>query len=388
MSTVRIARVVCLALLSLLSVQCGRNAAVDRAVKAFQSREGDVRIAVVWPFASRSDGFRDGVRLAVEHVNGESGVLGRRLVATYRDDGDQADQAVTIARDLVQDPDLVAVIGHYSAEAALPASIQYHTAGVLYLSTGATEPDLTMHKFPMLLSLMPSDQGFGDAVARISTHPGFETVSRIAILNTDDKDGRSFATGVSYAVSRSERPLAILGQFSFRGVEASFVNVLSQIAPLPVDLVLLSCPDASAGRLITQARDMGINARFIGSHKLDTPRLWEVGGEHVEGTMVMSIYTPYAQDSAAIAFRDAFLRRYGVEPDPWAAIGYDAVMSLVTAMTASNSTVPALVADMMRVSKAGRGATGPISFDHYGLRESCPIHYKVMREGSFIYPQI
>lgn len=382
------ARLLLVALAALALVQCGRNPAEERALRAYERKEGEIRIGVVWPFASRNDGFRDGVRLAIEHVNASGGVQGRPLAPVYEDDGDRAERALAIARRLGEDPDVVAVIGHFSAEVSLPASLLYHQAGILYLSTGTTEPDLTMHKFPMVLSLMPSDHGFGAAVARLPSEPGFDTIRRIVILNSDDKDGRSFATGISYAISNSGVPLQILGQFSFRGTEASFVSLLARIAEIPADAVVVSCPEPPAGRLITQARDMGISARFIGSPKLDTLRLWDSAGEHAEGTMVMSVYTPYARDTAAREFRDAFLRRYGADPDAWAAVGYDAVRAMASAMASSNSTVPALVADMMRSNMALPGATGILSFDDYGLRESCPIQYKVLREGTFLYPQM
>ena len=100
-----------------------------------------VKIGLVAPFEGRYRyvGY-DAIyaaRLAIREINEAGGVAGWRLELVAYDDRGDAAFARAVARDLIVDPDVVAVIGHYRQESTEAAAPLYADAGVPLLTIGA-----------------------------------------------------------------------------------------------------------------------------------------------------------------------------------------------------------------------------------------------------------
>lgn len=360
-----------------------------KKVRAQRARDsgGEVKIGVAWPFEDHPDKFRQGAELAIEEVNAAGGIMGRKLFAEFKDDGNTQKSAEAVAAGFVSDLDIVAVIGHYRSEVALPLSITYDHAGVLFISPGATDPNLTHHRFPMVFGSMPNDDEFGRNIHHIREFEGYQNVQRLVVLNSDDIDGRSFATAVQYHLARGDSGLKVVGQYSFRANETNFRRMLSGLSGKGFDAIVLACDEPPAGLLMRQAREMGIMQPFIGGTSLDSLDLWKSAGRAADGTMVASIYSMRDERPAAVHFRDAFKKRFGKVADPWAAQGYDAVKMLAAAMNQSATTVPSVVADALRLNIIWEGATGTLNFDDQdGHMEGANIVVKIMYDGQWTYP--
>ncbi len=374
---------------AVLLAACGGNdAAYDRAVRAYFSK-GDVVVGVAWSFAaSPSHRFLEGVQLALDEVNAKGGVMGRPMVIRVEDEGVTAEEGRRVARRFAADPDLVAVIGHRSSEVALPASIIYEQSGITFLSTGATDPYLTLHGFKNVFRLLPSDEDYSRAIAGLRLYRGYKPIRRAVIIHTDDVDGNSFATTIQYQLSRESQAMDIVSVQHFNPEETNFRTLLSKLSDVTYDVILLQSPATAAALLMRQAREMGITAPFIGKSALDTLDLWNEAGVASNGTMIATNYSPREIRPAALDFHEKFIARYGEVPDVRAARGYDAVMTLAGAMNRCRSTVPVTVQDTLRVNYSAEGVTGPIDFDENGDLVDEHVFFKVLRDGKFIYPEI
>jgi len=92
---------------------------------------------------SFSEPYRRGWMLALEQINAEGGVLGRKLEVRSRDDRGNPDDAVKAAQALVEKDDAVALFGGYSSEVALALSSYADTNKVLYLAVAPLSQRLT-----------------------------------------------------------------------------------------------------------------------------------------------------------------------------------------------------------------------------------------------------
>jgi branched-chain amino acid transport system substrate-binding protein len=88
----------------------------------------------------------EAAKLAVADLNLRGGVLGEQIELITADDYCDGEQAVAAANKLVS-AGVVAVFGHLCSGAAIPASKIYSDAGLLMVSTGATNPKLTEQGF-------------------------------------------------------------------------------------------------------------------------------------------------------------------------------------------------------------------------------------------------
>ncbi len=76
-------------------------------------------------------------RLAVKEINQAGGVNGWHIELVAYDDRGNAAFARSVARDLLTDPDIVAVVGHFRQESTEAAAPLYIAAGMPLLSVGA-----------------------------------------------------------------------------------------------------------------------------------------------------------------------------------------------------------------------------------------------------------
>ena len=97
-----------------------------------------------------------GAEVAVADLNAKGGVLGEQIELITADDYCDGEQAVAAANKLVADR-VVAVFGHQCSGAAIPASKIYADAGILMISTGATNPQLTEQGFTNVFRVVGRD---------------------------------------------------------------------------------------------------------------------------------------------------------------------------------------------------------------------------------------
>lgn len=107
---------------------------------ACQSVAPVIKIGLVAPFegSHRAIGY-DAIysaRLAVRQLNQAGGVAGYRVALVALDDAGDPDLALEVARSLVVDPQVVAVLGHWLPETTAVAAPIYAEANVAFIPLG------------------------------------------------------------------------------------------------------------------------------------------------------------------------------------------------------------------------------------------------------------
>jgi branched-chain amino acid transport system substrate-binding protein len=135
-----------------------------------------------------------GIQLALAEINAAGGIHGVPLKVEVRDDRASGEQAVRVAAAFVQNPDVIAVIGHAGSGAMVPAARVYDAGKLVALGTTPSTPDLTgMSRW--VFRLISSDSVNGITLANFasafSTQLGRQP--RAAILYTNDAYGRGLS---------------------------------------------------------------------------------------------------------------------------------------------------------------------------------------------------
>jgi branched-chain amino acid transport system substrate-binding protein len=113
-------------------------------------------VPLTGPVAWGGAGHQVGAEIAVDDLNAKGGVLGQRVEMIAVDDFCTADQGLAAARKLV-DAGVAAVFGLICSDVAIPASRAYAEAGVLMISSGASNPKLTEQGFQTVFRLFGRD---------------------------------------------------------------------------------------------------------------------------------------------------------------------------------------------------------------------------------------
>ena len=97
-----------------------------------------IKIGLVAPFEGRYRpiGYEAiyAARLAIREINAQGGIHGQRIELVALDDRGEPDRAITAARQLVLDPKVVAVIGHFQPDSTDAAQAVYCAAGLPVLA--------------------------------------------------------------------------------------------------------------------------------------------------------------------------------------------------------------------------------------------------------------
>jgi branched-chain amino acid transport system substrate-binding protein len=350
----------------------------ERAKRA-EKATGDIAVAVVISAPLVETYMDKGIAMAAEEINARGGILGRKLRMDVHIGHSPAEEHA-IARSIAADPDYVAVIGHPISSAAIPVSLTYQEAGLLFISPGATTPKLTGHGFSYVFRNVPSDAQTGRLLVEFSLAQGFK---RMVVIDDESEYGTALAS--IFVEAASATGINILLRRSYFPWQTDFSFMLDDIKKQGGDAIFLGGTVPQAALVIRQARRMGIQLPFIGGDALDTHELLAVAGKAAEGTIVSSVFDPFAADPNTQKFVQKFQSRWQAPPDSWAALGYDAVYLLDDAFTQANSTVPIMAASFLRFMEDRTSVMGPYSFLKNGDVIGKILHFKEVRGGKFEY---
>ena len=87
--------------------------------------------------------IKRGAELALEQMGGELTAMGFKVELAPFDDQANPDTGVANAKQIVSDPDILCVVGHYNSGVQIPSSEVYHTAGLANVSPANTNPKVT-----------------------------------------------------------------------------------------------------------------------------------------------------------------------------------------------------------------------------------------------------
>lgn len=369
---------------------CGCNADVTaekRAQIAAASNNDDIVIAIVdttGPFS-----FLQGALLAVKELNQRGGILNRKIrPLIYNDEGDP-DKGLAIAKEISANENVVAVVGHPFSGVAIPVSITYNSAGLVFLSPEATIPGLTQHGFSNTFRNLLSSKQSGRQLAAFAFSQKFKKM--MIIYLRDDMYSRNAKIFYEEA---NRLGIEIVAQKSYPKNSDVFNDLIANIKKLEssdtgVDAVLLGGPLTLAAEIIKQARAMGVTIPFLGGGglNLDNLGLIRIAGSAADGTIVPSVFNPQLASPVTRTFVSRFKSEYFIAPDTWDAQGYDAIQILMYAMEKSRSTVPARVSTTLRYLPRWNGVTGSYQFDQNGDIIGKKLYFKKVVNGRFVYIQ-
>ncbi len=359
---------------------CGSRKAIEteRAQRA-QSGQGEIKIAMVWSEPPEITLADEGALMAVAEINEQGGILGRKLqLQLYFDVSTNREPA--LARKIAADPTVAAVIGHSISGTAIPISLTYQQAGLLFISTGSTSPKLTNHGFSYIFRNIPSDIETGKVLAEYCAVKGFK---KMVVIDDESEYGVTLAN--IFVEDAAKEGIEIVLRKSYFPWQTDYKLMLRDIKQRVGDAIFLGGSMPQAAEVIKQARQMGIEVPFIGGDGLDEPILLDIAGVAAEGTVVSTIFDPADSHAVTQHFAANFLATYGVAPDTWAALNYDAIYLLKAAYTRADSTVPLVAASFLRFIENHESVTGTYSFTKNGDILGKHFFFKVVRNGRFEY---
>ncbi len=343
-----------------------------------------VKIGLMAPLTgfAAADGLSvlNSVKLAVERVNNEGGVLGKKVELVAYDDRADAKEAVGLARKLIQQDRVVGVVGgSYSTPSRAVAPI-FQDDEVPFVAAYAVHPDITKAgDYCFRNGFLGMVEGKSAAYVAVN----MLKAKKIALLTSDNDFGRTLAEGVRTYLQGQDAAIVYQQTYPFK--EKDFKPYLAKIKEKAPDLIFASGYYFQTGPIVKQAREMGIQTQIVGEEGADSPKFLEIAGPAAEGFIITTNLNRDDKRPEVQAFLKEYRKRYGIEPDMVGASAYDAFMIIVDAVKRADATQGPAVRKAIAATHDFDGLTGRLKgFTRIGevVKE---VQVQVVKNGAFHY---
>ncbi len=321
-------------------------------------------------------GIKDGAQLCIQQQG--KVLAGFRVQLVPFDDQAKPDVGVANAKNLVTDPDILLVVGHLNSGVAIPSSEVYKDADLAMISPANTNPLVTDRNYRVVSRVVGRDDVQGNVGAEFAA----ATLKSKTAYVLHDKTAYGQGVAEFFKASASLKGIKVLG---FEGTEekANFDPILTPIAARNVDLIYFGGIYDQAGVFFKQARAKGIKATFLGPDGMDSSDLAKIAGDAIVGMYYTTVAGPPSFYPGAARFVTDFKKRFGRDPEPFAAQAYDAcwigLTAIANAAKANGGKKPSRtqVTTAVRKIKGFKGLTATYTFDAKG--DPVPAVYFVIQ---------
>jgi branched-chain amino acid transport system substrate-binding protein len=337
------------------------------------------RLGIVYPADGGEIDLLHGAQIAVDELNAQGGLLGRKVEITPVEEKPPPDldrvravveQALPIARQLSRDPALIAVIGHSTSSAAVTASPVYDQAKKLYFAPYATNVSLVEHKLQTVFSMVPNDAMLAYVLAHYSAKQGYK---KLAILTNDSEYGQE--TGWFFAIHAEQLGMEITYRNAFRPLRRSMEDILTfmldntTFSMKDIDAIAVIAEPRDTGHFINLARRLGITVPIMGTDTIGDLLVRQIAGDGMKDVVGVTVINPAMVTPDGAAFGKTFLSRHGRLPTLWGVLGHDAVVLTTEAARRTGSVHAGALSDVLRIMRFEKpivGANGAYGFTRNG----------------------
>ena len=338
------------------------------------------------PQSSLGEMIKLGAQLAVEEAQAHFAELGFDLQFAPQDDQALPDVGVAVARRLVNDPDILALVGHFNSGVTIPTSEVYKDFDLAMVSPGSTNPRVTERGLNNVNRVCGRDDVQGPVGAEFAV----SSLKAKRILVVHDKTAYGQGIAEAFRTKAGELGVKVVG---FIGTEekTNFQSLILQMRVLKPDLVYFGGIYDQAGVLLKQMREKSVAAAFLGPDGMESSAFVDIAQSAVIGAHYTTVAGPVEKYPLAKAFTETFVAKHGRNPEAYALYAYDAAKVVVAALEsaiAENGGKKPTRKQVMLAVRAAKvdGLTGPIAFDSRGDREKAD--YWVVRFDEVKYPGV
>jgi branched-chain amino acid transport system substrate-binding protein len=323
----------------------------------------------------------NGATLAMEEANKKGGYKGLPFVLMPHNDvglwGAAANEVVKM-----DDEKVWAFLGSIDdivSHVALRATLKLE---IYMVCTGDPDPTFTETNIPWTMRVITDDRQSGyQLVNAIYKRDGH---SRVAVIRANNRYGRVGLKIFSENAVRVGHPMII--EERFLDGDTTFKTQLERIYRTSPDAILIWGNARESGLILKQMRAIGLKQPVYGSDRMVNPEFLKIAGPFAEGVVSTCQYNPEADNPKLKAFQASYLKRFGMQPDVFAAHAYDGMNIIIEAVRKAGLNrvlIRDLIADM-KTFQGYEGVTGKLVIDG-SWNNIRNIYLAEVRNGKFVF---
>ncbi|MEA1915421.1 MAG: ABC transporter substrate-binding protein [Campylobacterota bacterium] len=346
----------------------------------------EVKIGVVMPMSGPIGGFGQHAVKGLNFANELTPTLknGDTLKLVLLDNKSDKIEAANAATKLISSDKVTAIIGALTSTNTMALTKIAEDGKTPVVAPVATNPLVTKRR--AFTSRVCFNDNFQGSVAANFAFNDLKLKSAVVI--TDVKN--DYSIGISSVFKRAYKKMGgtIAKVVKINQGDTDFKAMLSNIKTLKPELIFIPFYSAEVALIAKQAKQLGINAKFLGTDGMAGDKVFfEVGKDAVEGfygTNLFSSDAPKTTD-ASKDFDTKFRAKFNEAPHPFGVLSAEAYNVIVAAMNGCKDPSDSICVNKnIRATKDFQGVSGVISLDEKGDAVRSAV-IETIKDGKSVY---
>ncbi|GAA1576810.1 ABC transporter substrate-binding protein [Dactylosporangium maewongense] len=331
--------------------------------------------------ASTSQNARKGEEAAIQFLNKQGGLHGRRIEMKFLDDQYLPAKAQANVRQLIQQDNVFMLVGGSGTGTTLAWAPTLNQFNVPAVGPYAGSSNLGTMKTPYLYMLFPD---YGAQLAALVKYAiAHSDVKKIGVVSIQGDILEDARRGIDSVLAASD---IAVEYFPETAGTTNFAPLATSVKAFGADLVVLLMTNGDTAGFLNATRRLGFSPRYAAWPGMADKSWIASYGDISEGMLVANPVANPGSDSPAVAeFRKHYMELTGEAPTLFNEIGWVQVMVAAKAIEkATYVTRPCVIDALNALSGYETGLVPPITFGKEDRQGSTAIEVDQITGGSLV----
>jgi branched-chain amino acid transport system substrate-binding protein len=275
----------------------------------------EIKIGVVAPISGEAATFGESTvnaaKLYFDQINAAGGVAGMKIVYFIEDDKGDPTEGANAYSKLIDQNKVSAIVGSVMSKVSLAGGPIAQNKGIPMISSASTNPAVTLVGNYIFRACF-IDPFQGSVAARFAYNDlGKRTAA--AIYDSGNDYTKGFAEVFRDEFTKLGGKITAFE--SYASGTSDFNAQLVKIKATNPDVIFIPNYYNDAGLIAKQAREMGIQSVLLGGDGWDSPDLFKIAGDAIEGGYFANHFSKDSDIPAIQKFVADYRAKYNKDPD-------------------------------------------------------------------------
>lgn len=308
-------------------------------------------------------------------------VAGKKITLDVVDNKSDKVEAGNAAKRLVEQDKVNAVIGSWGSGLSMAAGPTFQQSKVPAVAASATNPLVTQGN-PYYFRVCFIDPFQGKVLAQLAAT---QLKAKSVAIVTEKSNDYSVGLAKYFVDTFKSQGGQVVAEVSYQTGDQDFNAQLTEIKSKNPDVIFAPGNFTESALVVKQARQLGMQQKFLGGDTWETPDFVNVGGSAVEGVYLTTFFqTEKPVNELSKKFIAEYTKKFNKEPSAVAALGFDAYLVIRDAIEKTGGTDGTKLQAYIAGLKNFEGATGSITMDS-DRNAVKDVVIKTVKGGKFVY---
>ncbi len=337
------------------------------------------------------EGTKYAAQMWLEDINKAGGIEvgGKKypVELVIEDNESKAESAVKANTKMITEDEVMVIVGPQSSKQAVPAGDVANNYETPMITPWSTNPDSTKDR-PFVFRGCFLDPFQGPVLANFITEEfGFSKAAVLYDVASDYPKG--LAEFFKAAWEKIHGAGSVVAYESFTTKDADFSSQLSKINKSGAQVLFTPQYYNEVALIVQQAHELGWTGPIVGSDSWGSAETVTLCGKDCYGLFFSTHYAAAGAKGATREFIDRYEKTYGYIPDDVAALTWDSLRLVQTAIENSGKITGRIkkdrkaVRDALAKIKNFKGITGDMTFTEEGDPSKCAVIVRISDKGEY-----